>query len=51
MVVYAALLWAYDLLGPVSALADPSGDQEGLSLELASGRRRARARDELDSDF
>lgn len=51
MVVYAALLWAYDLLGPVSALADPARDQEGLGLELARGRRRARATEELESDF
>jgi len=49
--VYTALLWAYDLLEPVSALADPARDEEGLSLELSSGRTRARAREELDNDF
>lgn len=49
--VYAALLWAYDLLEPLSALADPARDEEGLSLELSRGRMRARAREELDSDF
>ena len=51
IVVYTALLWAYDLLGPMEALADPARDEEGLSLELSSGRRRARAIEELDNDF
>jgi transcriptional regulator with XRE-family HTH domain len=51
IVVYSALLWAYDLLGPISVLADPAHDEEGLSLELTSGRVRARATEELDSDF
>ena len=50
-VVYTALLWAYDLLGPFADLADPARDEEGLSLELSSGRTRARATEELDSDF
>ncbi|MEX0827732.1 MAG: helix-turn-helix domain-containing protein [Haliea sp.] len=49
VVVYAALLWAYDLLGPMEALADPARDEEGLSLELSSGR--ARATNALDNDF
>ncbi len=51
VVVYTALLWAYDLLGPISALGDPARDEEGLSLERSSGRMRARATEELDSDF
>lgn len=51
MAVYAALLWAYGLLEPLSALADPGADEEGLMLEISSGRVRARTRDELDSDF
>jgi len=49
--VYMALLWAYDLLEPVSTVADPASDEEGLMLELSSGRTRARRKDELDSDF
>jgi len=49
--VYTALLWAYGLLGPMAALADPARDEEGLSLELSSGRARARHKEELDSDF
>ena len=51
IVVYTALLWVYDLLGQVENLADPARDEEGLSLELSSGRARARATEELDSDF
>ena len=51
IVVYTALLWAYDLLGPVSELADPARDEEGLTLELSRGRVRARITEELDSDF
>lgn len=51
LAVYTALLWAYDLLGPMSALADPARDEEGLSLDLSSGRVRARYKEELDSDF
>ncbi len=51
VVVYTALLWAYDLLEPISALADPAKDEEGLMLELAGGRARARTKEELDDDF
>lgn len=51
LVVYTALLWTYDLLGPLSELADPARDEEGLALELSSGRIRARTKEELDSDF
>ena len=51
MAVYAALLWSYGLLDPFSNLADPAADEEGLMLDLSGGRVRARAKDELDSDF
>ena len=51
IVVYTALLWTYDLLGPVSELADPARDEEGLTLELSRGRVRARITEGLDSDF
>lgn len=49
--VYMALLWAYDLLGPMESIADPAADREGLAL--ASSRERARARDprKLDDEF
>jgi hypothetical protein len=48
---YAALLWAYDLLQPVSELADPASDREGMALERLSGRERARSSKGLDNDF
>ena len=51
MVVYMALLWTYGLLEPAAALANPATDEEGLALELAAGRTRARAKEELDDDF
>lgn len=51
MAVYTALLWAYDLLEPMSDLSDPAKDLEGLALELSKGRVRAGIKDELDSDF
>ena len=48
---YMALLWTYDLLESAAALADPATDEEGLMLELSSGRVRARRKEELDNDF
>jgi len=49
--VYTALLWVYDLLGPMNELADPAFDEEGLSLSLSKDRARARAKEGLDDDF
>lgn len=49
--VYVALLWAYDLLGPFTEVADPARDEEGQALAFASERSRARAPEELDNDF
>ena len=49
--VYAALLWAYDLLGEMTALADPARDEEGLALSLARERSRASTRGDLDDEF
>lgn len=49
--VYVALLWAYDLLGPMSNLADPALDEEGLALSQSRERARAKNSGELDSDF
>jgi len=48
---YVALLWTYDLLGPINALADPALDQEGLALSMQRERARAHETEELDSDF
>jgi transcriptional regulator with XRE-family HTH domain len=49
--VYAALLWAYDLLQPFEFLADPLKDAEGLALEAAKEKQRARKSGGLDNDF
>ena len=49
--VYMALLWTYDLLTPMDAIADPASDKEGLVLSAQRERARARAPQELDSDF
>ena len=47
--VYVALLWAYDLLRPFDALADPAQDQEGLARERL--RKHAYPTRGLDDDF
>lgn len=50
VVVYLALLWAYDLMGPVSQLANPAADMVGRAS--AARRKRARASaPTLDNDF
>ena len=49
--VYAALLWAYDLLDPLDQLADPLKDKEGLALAAARVSKRARKSGGLDNDF
>lgn len=49
--VYVALLWAFDLLSHLEEVADPGKDEEGLALELARGRTRARGVGGLDNDF
>ena len=50
--IYAALLWAFDLLGQLNEVADPMKDEEGKILALSRERERARQIDEgLDNDF
>jgi transcriptional regulator with XRE-family HTH domain len=49
--VYAALLWAYDLLAPFDQLADPLTDIGGLALAAAKGNKRARKAGDLDNEF
>jgi transcriptional regulator with XRE-family HTH domain len=49
--VYIALLWAYDLLSPMEAIADPASDKEGLALSAQRQRARTSTPQELDSDF
>lgn len=51
IVTYMALLWAYDLLGQMEAVADPATDREGLALASSRERRRARDARQLDDDF
>jgi transcriptional regulator with XRE-family HTH domain len=47
--VYAALLWAYDLLLPLAEIADPAQDKEGLAKERQ--RKHAYPTKALDNDF
>jgi transcriptional regulator with XRE-family HTH domain len=50
--VYAALLWAYDLLSPLGDLANPLTDEQGLTLASAREKKtRVRKSQGLDSDF
>ncbi len=49
--VYIALLWAYDLLGPMRDIADPALDEEGLVLSMHRERARARSSKSLDNEF
>lgn len=49
--VYAALLWAYGLIGRLADIADPNTDEEGTRLALMRGPARARHRQKLDNDF
>jgi len=49
--VYAAMLWALDLLNQMDAVAAPEKDEEGQALALSRERARARPRTGLDNDF
>ena len=49
--VYAAMLWALDLLDPLSDIAAPERDAVGQTLALSRGRERARPSAELNNDF
>ena len=49
--VYVALLWAYDLLSPLSEIANPTQDEQGLTLATAGQKLRARKSPGLDNDF
>lgn len=47
--VYAALLWAYDLLRPLADIADPAQDKDGLARERQ--RKHAYPTKVIDNDF
>ena len=49
--VYVALLWAYDLLGQMSEVANPAHDDEGLALTASRKRARAPVKGNLSNDF
>jgi transcriptional regulator with XRE-family HTH domain len=49
--VFAALLWTFDLLGQLDAVADPARDERGLVLDAAHSAKRARKKGQLDNDF
>ena len=49
--VYAAMLWALDLLDQLAEVAVPEKDDEGQSLALSRERARARPKTGLDNDF
>lgn len=49
--VYAALLWAFDLLDQLNEVADPAKDAEGQTLALSQERSRARHKEDLGDDF
>lgn len=49
--VYLALLWTYDLLGPIAQIADPAQDPVGLASAASRARSRARSARDLDDDF
>jgi transcriptional regulator with XRE-family HTH domain len=49
--VYAAMLWALDLLDQLDQVATPERDEEGQTLALARERGRARPRTGLNNDF
>lgn len=51
VVVYMALLWAYDLLQSVDDVANPLKDEIGLRLDEMKKPQRSKARKVLDNDF
>ena len=49
--VYAALLWALDLLDQIEDVANPEKDAQGQALALSREPSRARRPGEIDNDF
>jgi len=48
---YLGALWVLGLLGPMSEVADPARDEEGMTLERARSPKAARSRRVLSDDF
>ena len=51
VIVYAALLWLYDMLYQLEEVASPLKDQEKFLLQAAKTNRRVRKRRGLSNDF
>ena len=51
VVIYMALLWAYDLLQAVDDLANPLRDEVGLRLLEAKQPKRSKSKKVMDNDF
>jgi transcriptional regulator with XRE-family HTH domain len=51
IVVYAAMLWALDLIDQIADVAAPEQDEEGQILAMSRERARARPKGGLDNDF
>lgn len=49
--VYAALLWAFNLLPSFEEVTDPRNDEEGLALAESATNARVRRKRDLDDDF
>ncbi len=49
--VYAAMLWALDLIDQIAAVAAPDKDEEGQALAWSREPARARPKTGLDNDF
>ncbi len=50
-VVYLALLWTYDLLSQMEAVATPESDSEGLANLTPRERARTSGKGGLDNEF
>jgi len=49
--VYVGMMWAMNLLSHLDPVADPAADEEGLALDMADGRERARFGGGMSNDF
>ena len=51
IVVYLALLWAYDLLQEAESLTDPIKDETNLRMIESNAPQRSKKKKVLDNDF